>query len=129
MAICLCQVTPLLLPPFTSAFPLVILSAKFRIFPPENCYCENLTLSFVCFFFFIVIYKSAIYLFILLFRIAPTAYGCSQAGSLIGAAAASLYHSNTGSEPSLQPTPQLTATPDPEPTERGQRSNLQLHGS
>lgn len=30
-----------------------------------------------------------------------------------------------GSKPHLQPTPQLTATPDPEPTERGQESNSQ----
>ena len=47
-------------------------------------------------------------------RAAPAAYGDSQAG-IIGAVAASLRqsHSNTGSEPCLQPTPQLTATPDP----------------
>ena len=50
-----------------------------------------------------------------LFRAAPAAYGGSQARSLIGTIAAVLYHShsNTGSEPSLQPTPQLTAVPDP----------------
>ena len=46
---------------------------------------------------------------------APTACGGSQARALIGAAAASLRHShsNAGSEPHLQPTPQLTAVPDP----------------
>ena len=46
---------------------------------------------------------------------APAAYGGSQARGLIGAVAASLCqsHSNAGSEPRLQPTPQLTATPDP----------------
>ena len=46
---------------------------------------------------------------------APMAYGGSQARGLIGAAAAGLRqsHSNTGSEPRLQPTPQLAATPDP----------------
>ena len=40
----------------------------------------------------------------------------------IGATAAGLHHShsNTGSEPHLQPTPQLTAVPDPRPTEQGQ---------
>ena len=45
---------------------------------------------------------------------APAAYGSSQAGGLIGAEAAGLYqgHSNAGSEPRLQPTPQLTATLD-----------------
>ena len=45
---------------------------------------------------------------------APTAYGGSQARGLIGAVATGLRqsHSNAGSEPCLQPTPQLTATPD-----------------
>ena len=49
------------------------------------------------------------------FRIAPTAYGGSQARSRIGAAAIGLSHShsNVGSEPRFQPTPQLTAAPDP----------------
>ena len=46
---------------------------------------------------------------------APEAYGGSQARGRIGAIATSLRqsHSNTGSELHLQPTPQLTATPDP----------------
>ena len=53
-----------------------------------------------------------IYLFIFvfcLFRAAPAAYGGSQARGLIGAVAAghSHSHSNAGSEPRLQPTPQL----------------------
>ena len=50
-------------------------------------------------------------LFFGLFRAAPVAYGGSQARGLIGAAAAGLpqSHSNAGSEPYLQPTPQLTA--------------------
>ena len=45
---------------------------------------------------------------------APAAYGGSQARGLIGAVATGLRqsHSNAGSEPRLQPTPQLTATPD-----------------
>ena len=49
------------------------------------------------------------------FRAIPSAYGGSQARGLIRATAASLHqsHSNSGSEPHLQPTPQLTATPDP----------------
>ena len=48
-------------------------------------------------------------------RAAPTAYGGSQARVLIRAVAAGLHksHSNAGSEPCLQPTPQLMATPDP----------------
>ena len=48
-----------------------------------------------------------------LFRAVPEACGGSQASSRIGAVAAGLHHShsNAGSEPPLQPTPQLTATP------------------
>jgi len=59
------------------------------------------------------------------------AYGDSQARGLIGAVAAGLCqsHSNAGSEPRLQPTPQLTAMPDPQPTERGQGPNPQPRGS
>ena len=37
-------------------------------------------------------------------------------------------HSNTGSDPHLQPTPQLMATPDPRHTEQGQGLNPQPHG-
>ena len=59
-----------------------------------------------------------IFIFICLFAIswaAPAAYGGSQARGLIGAVATNLRqsHSNAGFEPRLQPTPQLTATPDP----------------
>ena len=45
---------------------------------------------------------------------APWVYGGSQARGRIGATATRLRqsHSNTGSEPHLQPTPQLMATPD-----------------
>ena len=45
----------------------------------------------------------------------PAAYGGSQARGPVGAIAASLSqsHGNARSEPNLQPTPQLTATPDP----------------
>ena len=48
-------------------------------------------------------------------RVAPTAYGGFQARGLIGAIATGLRQSqsNAGSEPHLQPTPQLTAMPDP----------------
>ena len=50
-----------------------------------------------------------------LFRAASMAHGGSQARGRVGAAAAGLCysHSNEGSEPHLQPTPQFTATPDP----------------
>ena len=41
----------------------------------------------------------------LLFRVAPVAYGGSQARGPIGATAASLSHSNTESKPHLRPTP------------------------
>ena len=66
----------------------------------------------------ILVVQKKIFFFFDLFsfsRAAPAAYGVSQARGLIGAVAASLRqsHSNTGSEPHLQPTPQLTATLDP----------------
>ena len=55
------------------------------------------------------------------FRAALSAYGGSQARGQIGATATDLHHhhSNTRSEPCLQPTPQFTATMDPQPTEQG----------
>ena len=73
-------------------------------------------------------------IFFLLFafsRTAPTAHGGSQARGPIGAVAASLgqNHSNSGSEPHLQPTPQFTAMRDSQPTEQGQGSNPQPRGS
>ena len=54
------------------------------------------------------------FLFFCLFRAIPMAYGESQARGLIGAVTTGLCHShsNAGSEPHLQPTPELTATPD-----------------
>ena len=53
--------------------------------------------------------------FCFLFSATPRAYGSSQARGQIGAAAASLRHSHSKAESKhhLQPTPQLTATPDP----------------
>ena len=53
--------------------------------------------------------------YFLLFRAALAAYGASQARGPIRAVAAGLHesHSNARSEPCLQPTSQLTATPDP----------------
>ena len=47
-------------------------------------------------------------------RATPTAYRGSKARGRIGAVAAGLCqsYSNAGSEPNLQPTPQLTVTPD-----------------
>ena len=48
-------------------------------------------------------------------KAAPAACGGSQARDQMGAVAAGLHHSHStrGSEPPLQPTPQLRATPDP----------------
>ena len=59
-----------------------------------------------------------IYLFIYLLvflRVAPVAYGGSQAKGQIGAVTAGLCHSHSHarSEPHLPPAPQLMATPDP----------------
>ena len=58
----------------------------------------------------------------LLFKAAPVAYGGSQDRGRIGAIAAGLCHShsNEGLEPCLQPIPQLTAVPDPQPTDTSQ---------
>ena len=70
--------------------------------------------------FFFTKLPCSFYLFIYfcLFRVAPTAYGNSQARGLIRAAAAGLgqTHSNAGSKPlsvTYTTGPQLTATPDP----------------
>ena len=53
--------------------------------------------------------------FFIFSRAVSEAYGGSQARDLTGAGAAGLRHShsNSGSEPRLPPTPQLTAMPDP----------------
>ena len=61
----------------------------------------------------------------LVLRATPLAYGGSQARGQMGAAAASLphSHSNAGPEPHLWPIPQLTAMPNPPPTEWGQGGN------
>ena len=55
------------------------------------------------------------FFFCLLFRAAPMAHGSFQARGSVRAVAAnnSHSHSNAGSELHLQPTPQLTSTPDP----------------
>ena len=61
----------------------------------------------------------------------PAACGGSQARGQIEAVAAGLHHSHShaGSQPRLRPPPQLTATPDPLPTEGGQGSNPRPYGS
>ena len=94
-----------------------------------HLYLQNISLNFLD------IYKKLfIYLFIFglfsLFRAALVPYGGSQARGRIGAAATSLRHSdsNAGSKLCLWPMLQLTATPDPQPTEWGQGTNLHPHG-
>ena len=69
-------------------------------------------------------------LFFVFFRAAPLAYGGSEARGPIRAVPTGLRHnhSTARSKPLLRPTPQLTAMPDPQPTERGQGSNPQPHG-
>ena len=59
----------------------------------------------------------------------PEAYRVSQARGQIRATAAGHSHSNLGSELRLWHMPQLIAMLGPYPTEQGQGSNLQLHGS
>ena len=65
-----------------------------------------------------------------LFRAAHEAYGSSQVKDRIRAAAANLRHSHSSarSKPHLRPPPQLTAMPDPYPTEQGQSLNPHPHG-
>ena len=53
------------------------------------------------------------FFFFCYFRASPMAYGGSQARGQIRAVAAGLRHSHSNSKPYLQPSPQLTAMPDP----------------
>ena len=64
------------------------------------------------FFCFVLFFVFGLFAFS---RAVPVADGGSQAGGRIGAVAVGLCqsHSNAGSEPHLQPTPQLTARLDP----------------
>ena len=98
---------------FTSSFPILILFISFSS-PIARTRTSKTMLNkssknghpcLVTDFFF----------FFCLFRAAPPAYGGSQARGLIGAVSAGLRHShsNTGSKPHLQPTPQLTAMLNP----------------
>ena len=62
-----------------------------------------------------MIYKDGHNAFFFFFTAPPVAYGSSWARTQIGAAAAGLRHrhSNVKSEPYLQTTLKLVATPDP----------------
>ena len=66
------------------------------------------------FFFLSFVFLVVVVVIVAISWATPVAYGGSQARGQIGAVAAGLRqsHGNTGSEPRLQPTPQLTATPD-----------------
>ena len=71
--------------------------------------------NFFFFFFFVfVVVVVVVVVVIAISWAAPVAYGGSQSRSPIGAVATGLCqsHSNAGSKPHLQPTPQLTATLD-----------------
>ena len=86
-----------------------------KIIAKSNVVKLLLTVFFFFFFFFF---------FFCLFAISwatPTAYGGSQARGRIGAIATGLRqnHSNAGSEPHLQPTPQLMATRILNPLSKG----------
>ena len=70
---------------------------------------------------------SSFFFFFLPFRAAPTAYGGSQARGEMGAVAARAIVMQDPSHV-CEPTPQLMATRDPQPIERGQGSNLCPHG-
>ena len=80
---------------------------------------------------FLFLFFAFLFVCLFVFRATPTTYGGSQARGPSRATAAGLHHSlsNARSEPHLQPIPQLTATMDPLPTDRGQESNPQPHGS
>ena len=74
-----------------------------------------------------------LYIYTLLFRAAPAAYGGSQARGHIGATAAGLRHSQGNgarTEPSLGPSPQLMAMLDPSPlSDAGDRTRVVINTS
>ena len=82
-----------------------------------GCNCSSTKVLFFIFIFYLFIYFIIIIIFFFLVfsRAVPTAYGDSQTRGLIRAVVTGLCqsHSNSGSELHLQPTPQLTAMPDP----------------
>ena len=87
------------------SFPHFILGACYVFCTP------SMSLFFFFNFFILLLF---FFVFLLFLWAAPAAYGGSQARGQIRAVAAGLRqsHSNAGYEPRLQPTPQLTATPD-----------------
>ena len=95
----------------------------------SDSYIYIYTYIYMCIYIYIHIYIYILFFFFCLFRAAPFAYGSSQVRGPSRAVVAGIYHShgNMGSEPHLQPTPQLRAALDPQPTEWGQGSNLHPH--
>ena len=77
--------------------------------------CVGFPWNISFFFFFFFVFCLFVVVAISWAAPAPAAYGGSQARGPIGAVATGLRqsHSNAGSEPHLQPTPQLTATLEP----------------
>jgi len=78
-------------------------------------------LDLLFFFFFFLVFHP--------FGATPAVYGGSQARGLIAVASLHQNHSNIRFKLSLWPTAQPMATPDLQPTEQGQGSNPQPHGS
>ena len=78
-----------------------------------NPLCHSYFILFL--FYFILFYFIFGGVAFCLFRATPIAYGGSQARGPVRAVAAILCqdHSNLGSKPCMQPTPQLMASPDP----------------
>ena len=99
----------------------------------EGNICDIISFSnrtiFFCLTRRVYLFIAFFFLFVFcLYRGAPLAHGGSQVRGPIGAVAAGLHqsHSHAGFEPRLRPTPQLTATPDLQPTEGGQGLNHNL---
>ena len=88
------------------------LKYSFYLYSLEPCHTYNCSYLFERLIVLVVVF---LFWFFCLFRATSTACGGSQNRGLIGATAAGLRHnhSNLGSEPSLQPTPQPMATLDP----------------
>jgi len=79
-----------------------------------NVLVKKFFFFFLSFVFLSVVVVDVVVAVVAISWAAPAAYGGSQARGRIRAVATGLRqsHSNAGSEPRLQPTPQLTATPD-----------------
>jgi len=115
---------------FISPIPGLHLSTLLRDLQPLPFFLPSFLFFFLLSFLFFSFFLFSLSLSLCLFRASTTACANSQARGQIGATAARLRHShsNTGSEPYLRPTPQLSAMLDPWPTDWGQGSNSHPHG-